>query len=59
LSGVAAFKHDKVGATNALKRTIQNLIDSDYMREASKKEMLDKFGTTQRSFVITSMSMLE
>lgn len=59
LSNVAAFKQDKIGATNAIKRAIQILVDSDYMREAGKKEMLDKFGTTQRSFVISSMSMLE
>lgn len=59
LSNISCFKTDRIGATNSIKRAIQILIDSDYMREAGKKEMLDKFGTTQRSFMITNISLLD
>lgn len=59
LSNISVFKQDKIGATNSIKRTIQILIDSDYMREAGKKEMMEKFGTTQRSFIITNMALLD
>jgi hypothetical protein len=59
LSNVVAFKTDKMGATSALKRTIQVLIDSDFMREVSKKDMIDKFSTTQRVFAISNMALLD
>jgi hypothetical protein len=54
---LAAFKNDAgKNATNALKRTIQVLLDSDYMREVSKKEMVDLYGTTQKAYVVNSRS---
>lgn len=55
----ASFRNDRTGATNALKRTIQVLVDSDKLRELSKVELADKFGTTQRAFMVSDVSILD
>lgn len=55
LSGVACFRNDKMGATIAIRRTIQNMIESDKIRELTKKDLNDRFNTTQRSFIISSL----
>ena len=55
----AAFKNDlRSGATNALKRVIQNFVDTDKLREVGKNEMATKYGTTQRAFVVSNVSIL-
>ncbi len=60
LSAVAAFRNDtKTGATNALKRAIQNLIDTDRIKELGKVWAQEKYGTTQRCFVINDLSILD
>lgn len=59
LSSNAAFKNDRMGATNSLKRTIQNLIDGDILRELSKSELTNKYGTTQKSYVISNTMILD
>jgi len=56
---LAPYKNDlKTGATNALKRTIQIMIDSDKLREIGKPELSSKYGTTMRAFVVSDLSML-
>jgi hypothetical protein len=50
---VASFRNDRLGATNAIKRTIQMLLDGDELRELPKAQMADKFGTTARGFAIS------
>ncbi len=59
LSAVACFRLDKQGATVALKRSLQILIDSDRIREIGKQELTIKFGTTQRAFVISDTNLLD
>lgn len=59
LYSIASFKNDKVGQASAFKRTLQNLLDNDFIREVAKKEMIDKFGCAPRSFMITNMSLLD
>ena len=59
LVGVTAFKNDKLGPTNSLKRSIQVLVDSDYIRIPTKKEMLDRFKTTQTAYVPTNYAALD
>lgn len=59
LANNAAFKNDRLGATAALKRAIQNLTDGDFIREAPKKDMIEAYKTTQRAFMITNMNLLE
>lgn len=55
---LSAFKADKMGATNSIKRTLAILIDSDKLREVGKLDLTAKYGTTQRCFVISDMSIL-
>jgi hypothetical protein len=55
---MASFKNDRAGSTNALKRTIQMFLETDRLRELSKKELAERFGTTQRSFVVIDLAML-
>lgn len=59
LAAIAAFRLDRAGATVSMKRAIQTLIDSDLIREASKQDVVNKFGTTQRCFIITNPRILE
>lgn len=58
LIAMAAFRLDRNGATIAIKRAIQSLIDGDKIREASKQELISKFGTTQRCFIISDLDLI-
>lgn len=55
----SAFRNDKSGATFAIKRALQNLIDSDRLKEAGKQWMNDKHGTNQRCFIVNDLSILD
>jgi len=59
LMGVACFKNDRTGATVALKRSIQVLLDSDRVREMDKKQLAEKYGTSQRAFIVSDMSIFD
>ncbi len=52
LMAQASFRLDRMGATNAIKRTIQHLLDADDIRELPRKQMQDTFGTSARAFAI-------
>jgi hypothetical protein len=52
------FKVDRAGATNALKRTVQTLIDTDRIREIGRVELLSKYATTGRAFVISDKNVI-
>jgi hypothetical protein len=53
------FKGDRAGATTAIKRCLQIMIDRDYLREVGRHELTNRFGTTQKAFVISNMSLLK
>lgn len=55
----APFKNDKRGATEALKRCLQVMNDRDSFRELSKHEMSNRFGSTQRAFVVSDTNILK
>lgn len=59
LISMASFRNDRNGATFALKRAIQILLDSDKLREANKQELAFKYGTTQRAFVVADVSIFD
>jgi NrS-1 polymerase HBD domain len=59
LSAVSCFKNDRGGATIALKRALQILIDSDKVREVNKGELSTKYGTSQRAFIVSDVSLLD
>jgi len=54
----SAFRLDRLGSTMALKRTLQNMIDGDVIREINKVELSAKHGTTQRAFFLRKMELL-
>lgn len=52
LYSVASYRKEmKVSKEQALKRAIQNLIDAGYMVEISKKEMQQRFNTSQIAYI--------
>lgn len=59
LIATACFRTDKNGATFAIKRAIQNLVDSDRIKEVGKQYTNDKYGTSQRCFVVNDLSILD
>jgi hypothetical protein len=52
LMAMASFRNDRMGATNAIKRALQHLLDGDEIREIPKSQMANMFGTTARAFMI-------
>ncbi len=59
LISMASYRNDRNGATFALKRAIQILLDSDKLREISKQEMTIKYGSTQRAFVVADLTIFD
>lgn len=59
LGADGAFRDDRLGATNAIKRTIQTLIDNGDIREVGKNDLSTKYGFSGRAFVIVNQNMLE
>lgn len=54
----AAFRVDKMGATFAIQRTIKILMDRDHIQELSREQLKTRFGTTQKSYMITNVALL-
>jgi len=59
LVAAAAFRNDKAGSTFAIKRTVQNLIDADRIKELGKLWAQEKYGTSQRCFVVNDLSIFD
>jgi hypothetical protein len=53
------FRLDKIGATNAVNRTLKSLLDSDRLREVSKQEIIFKYGARQRCFILNDVRILD
>ena len=58
LVSAAPFRADKQGATTAIKRTLQTLIDSGYIKEIGKHDLSSRFNTSQRAFMVVNMEWL-
>lgn len=58
LIACAAFRHDRSGATNAIKRTIQTLIDSGMIAEIGRTEMQKRYDTAQKAYMIVNTSII-
>ena len=54
LTKMAAFRSDRVGETVALKRSIQNLIDNGKLIVATGSKFAEKYGTTQKAYIVHS-----
>lgn len=56
LSAQASFRTDRMGATNALKRAVQHLLDADAIRELPKTQAHGTYGKAARMFIISDIS---
>jgi len=54
LVAASAFRNDRIGATNAIKRTLQMFIDNGDIQEIGKTELANKYNKTGRAFVVTN-----
>lgn len=54
LISMACFKNDKFGASNAIKRAVDYLLQSDELREMAADQMSTRFGTKAKAFIPTS-----
>lgn len=48
------FKKDRTGATNAIKKTLQTMMDRGDLLEISKPKLVTEYGTAQRAFSISN-----
>lgn len=53
-ANVASFRHDRLGATNALKRSLQTFIDSGMLVEVAKQQLLEKYKFSGVAYGISS-----
>lgn len=53
LRNLAAFKHDRLGATKAIERALKSLLDGDQLREIPKSQMMQKYGSQPKAYVIS------
>ncbi len=51
---LASFRHDRMGATTALKRALKTLLDADDIREIPPAQMSLLYGTKPRAFQIAN-----
>lgn len=58
LTSLAPFRKDRMGATFAIKRCIQSLIEADIIREIAPKELRDRFNTTQKAYAVSDYKRL-
>lgn len=59
LTSVAVFKNDRLGATASIKRCLQNMVDNDDIKELGKIYTHERFGTSQRVFVLSNLKILD
>jgi hypothetical protein len=55
---MASFRNDKNGGTFALKRCLQIMVDSDKIREVPRTELVTRFGTTQKAYIVSDTRIL-
>lgn len=59
LSKVAIFRKDKRGATDSLKRAIATLLERGDIQEMGRGDMVTKYNTTARSFMIANPKVFD
>lgn len=56
LIAVAVFRNDRMGSTNAIKRSLKMLMEADELREVPKAQMQQSFGSGPRAYVVANAS---
>lgn len=51
-ASVASFRHDKMGSTHGIKRTIQTFIDNGMLVEVSRQDLIKKYGFSGIAYAI-------
>ena len=54
----ACFKNDRIGASNAMKRALQNLVDNGELQRLKKPESQAQFGFSGECFAILNKEIL-
>lgn len=54
LTQKAAFKTDRTGATNALKRTIKNFLEAGDLQEMGRGQLIERYRKTGRAFAVSN-----
>jgi hypothetical protein len=52
------FRNDRLNGTNAIKRTLQVMIDSGLLEQVSDKQMTDKFGKKPKCFMVVDTEII-
>jgi hypothetical protein len=55
LIGQNAFRNDRIGANNAIKRTLEMLINEGSLQQISPGDMARHFNTNAKGFVVTNL----
>jgi hypothetical protein len=50
----ASYRNDRMGASNALKKILQTLIERGDLQEIPRNECVTKFKTTARCFMVSN-----
>lgn len=58
LMAAAPFRLDRMGATHAIKKVIQNLLDSGYLKEMDKASMSAQYKTSQKAYMVADASWI-
>lgn len=58
LSGTAAFRKDRLGASAAIERTVKSLLSADIIREMPPKQMSEKYGKAPRAFCVSDPNII-
>lgn len=58
LANSGAFRRDRMGASNAIKRTLQTMIDSGTIVEIPKNDMTKNYMSSQRAFMVADMKII-
>lgn len=59
LVATKAFMHDRRGASDAIRRAMQQLIDNDDIREMPKAQVVATFGTAAKCYMVANSSRFE
>lgn len=52
VQAMACFRHDRFGATSAIKRALATLLENDELRELPKAQMQAKYGRGAKAYVV-------
>ncbi len=58
LANDSAFRKDRMGSSNAIKRTLQTMIDSGTIVEIPRGDMIKNYQSTQRAFMVADMRII-